>query len=92
VLTTKRVSDAKRAVRTLWRESGPNWAGIAPSHLCTMLECDYAEATELMLALEEQGFVRDSGWGGPLVREDGREGTNRFWPLGWGKVDYREHP
>lgn len=77
-----RLRMAVRAVRALWREHGPDWAGVAPSHLAMELDCSWEEASVLLMELESAGTVIDSGWGAPLTRPDGRKGTNRFWPVG----------
>lgn len=79
-MVRKRLEEAKRAVRELWREYGPDWAGIAPSHLSVHLHCGYGEATSLLLELWQAGFVEDTGHGGRLVYPDGHVGTNRFVP------------
>ena len=75
-----RLEEAKKMVRRLWHEFGPDWAGIAPSHLCAYLNCDYDESVDLLLALWQAGVVKDTGNGGELLYPDGHMGTNRFAP------------
>jgi hypothetical protein len=78
--TEAAINRAQRVARQLWRQLGPSWSGIAPSHLATELDCGYAQATVLLLTLEARGVLRDTGEGSELVRPDGRRGTNRFCP------------
>lgn len=81
-LVDKRLEQAKLAVIKLWSDYGPDWSGIAPSHLMTYMgeDCDYKEAVSLLLSLETYGYVEDTGKGAGLMRPSGIAGTNRFRP------------
>ena len=75
----RRLTQARRVLREASADKDHYWLGLAPSYLCAALPISYDEAIALLLTLEAEGFIVDSGHGGQLARPDGRIGTNRFY-------------
>jgi hypothetical protein len=79
-VTPSRLARVRTYIRKESRDKGPGWLGIAPSYLVEHAGVvrSYYAACAILLALEAEGFLVDTGHGGPLERPDGRVGTNRF--------------
>lgn len=76
------LKEAKRIIREYSKGLNKGWLGIAPSYLCTELECSYDYACAILLELQAQGFIYDNHNGNNHRLEDGRTCATRFFMVG----------